>query len=77
MIDPIVHSALVVVAAWLVQLIFSIIGLDLGNEVATGIAQVIVAYILSLFGLVVWTRITAKSRGLTAGNQPAYKPPFT
>ena len=76
MIDPIIHAALVTVFAWLVQLLFTAIGLDLGSETATGLAQVIVAYILSLFGLSLWNRLTAKSRGVVASDE-TYVPPFT
>lgn len=76
MIDPIVHAALVTVFAWLVQLAFTALGLDLGSETATGLAQVIVAYILSLFGLSLWNRVSAKSRGITASDE-RYVPPFT
>lgn len=73
MIDPVVHGALVIVFAWLVQLLFALIGVDLGNEVATGLAQVIVAYILSLFGLGLWYRATPK---FGAMGERGYKPPF-
>lgn len=74
MLDPIIHASLVTVFAWLVQLAFTAFGLDLGSETATGLAQVIVAYILSLFGLSLWTRVTANSQGLRSG--PQYNPPF-
>ncbi len=74
MIDPAVHTALFVVAAWLIQLLFKAIGLDLGNDIATGLAQVIVDYILSLFGYALWVHFTAKS---TLANTRTYKPPFT
>ena len=75
MLDPIIHAALVTVFAWLVQIAFTALGLDLGSDVATGLAQVIVAYILSLFGLSLWVRGTANVRGLRDG--PQYVPPFT
>lgn len=74
MLDPVVHAALVVVFAWLVQLLFKLLGLDLGNDTATGLAQVIVAYILSLFGYSLWVRATVKGALATAR---WYKPPFT
>lgn len=74
MLDPVVHAALVVIAAWLVQLLFKAIGIDLGNDIATGLAEVIVAYILSLFGLGLWLRATAKS--FRGGAESTYKPPF-
>ena len=74
MLDPIVHAALVTVAAFLVQLLFKALGLDLGNDVATGLAQVIVTYILSLFGYNLWTRATGKT--ILASNR-WYTPPFT
>ena len=73
-IDPLVHAALVTVAAWLVQLAFKALGLDLGNEVATGLAQVIVTYILSLFGYSLWVFGTAKT---SLQNTRTYVPPFT
>ena len=75
MLDPIVHAALVTVFAWLVQIAFTALGLDLGGETATGLAQVIVAYILSLFGYSLWLRGTANFAGLRSG--PRYTPPFT
>jgi hypothetical protein len=74
MIDPIVHAALVTVFAFLVQLAFKALGLDLGNDIATGLAQVIVAYILSLFGYGLWLKATAKTS--LAGDR-WYTPPFT
>ena len=73
MIDPIVHAALVTVAAWLIQLAFSYLGLDLGNEIVTGLAQFVVAYILSLFGYELWVRATSKT-SLAASR--TYRPPF-
>lgn len=76
MLDPIVHAALVTVFAWLVQLAFTALGLDFGSDIATGLAQVIVAYILSLFGLSLWVRGTAKSRGIAPDSQYHYQPPF-
>jgi len=76
MLDPIVHAALVTVFAWLVQIVFKLLGLDLGSETATGLAQVIVAYILSLLGYGVYASLTAKSRGLLP-NSWQYRPPFT
>lgn len=75
MLDPIVHASLVTVFAWLVEIAFTALGLDLGGETATGLAQVIVAYILSLFGYSLWVRGTANSQGLRSG--PHYTPPFT
>jgi hypothetical protein len=74
MLDPVVHAALVTVAAWLVQMAFKALGLDLGNEVATGLAQVIVTYILSLFGYTLWARSTANT---VIAKSRTYKPPFT
>mgnify|MGYP001577743948 CR=1 FL=1 len=77
MIDPAVHAALVVVFAWLVKLAFNAIGIDVGEDVYTSLAGVIVAYILSLLGLGLFQRATAKSRGLLPGDEPRYRPPFT
>lgn len=73
-LDPAVHAALFVVAAWLIQMLFKALGLDLGNDIATGLAQVIVDYILSLLGYALWTRATARF-GL--GKDRFYVPPFT
>jgi len=73
MLDPIVHAALVTVFAWLVNYIFGLIGLDLGGDVATGLATMIVAYILSLFGYSLYARFRVNV--LKAGSE--YSPPFT
>jgi hypothetical protein len=77
MLDPIVHAALVTVFAWLVQMLFNLLGLDLGGETATGLAQVIVAYILSLFGYALYVRATATARGIAPDSGYHYVPPFT
>lgn len=73
LIDPAVHAALVLVATWLVQLALNALGLDLGNEVAEGLATVIVGYILALLGLEVFMRVTTKA-GFVRDDR--YKPPF-
>ena len=73
MLDPVVHAALVVVFAWLVQLLFSFLGLDFGNDVAAGLAQVIVAYILSIFGYGLWF----KTKIAVFKSTPSYRPPFS
>ena len=75
MIDPAVHAALVVVFTWVVNWVFVALGLDLGNETATGLAQVIVAYILSLLGLSLVRK--AKGGPSLIGADKEYKPPFT
>jgi hypothetical protein len=74
-VDPLVHGALVVVFAWLIKLAFNAAGVDVGEDVYTSLAGVIVAYILSLLGLNLWIRATAKARGMLPDN-PEYKPPF-
>lgn len=74
--DATIHAALVAVIAWLLKLAFLAVGIDVGEDVYMSLAGIIVAYILSLLGLGIWTRISAKARGLLY-NQPAYKPPFT
>ncbi len=74
MLDPLVHGALVIVAAWLVQLLFKALGLDLGNDIASGLAQVIVTYILSLFGYSLYARGVRPS---ITKNASEYHPPFT
>jgi len=77
MLDPVVHAALVTVFAFLIKLLAAAVGIDLGEDLYTQLAGVIVAYILSLFGYSLWIRGTSKSRGFTADNQPRYRPPFT
>lgn len=74
--DASVHASLVIVFAWLVKLAFNAVGIDVGEDVYTSLAGVIVAYILSLFGLSLWVRGTANSTALR-GNGPQYVPPFT
>lgn len=74
MIDPAVHAALVVVFAYLINLLFKYLNLDLGGEIATQLAQVIVAYILSLFGYALYVRATVNT---ALANTRTYKPPFT
>ena len=75
MIDPAVHAALVIVFAWIVKIAFLAIGVDVGEDVYTSLAGVIVAYILSLLGLSLWNRATTKTGVLRDDN--SYKPPFT
>lgn len=75
-IDPAVHAALLVLFAWLVKLAFNAVGVDVGEDVYTSLAGVIVAYILSLLGLGLWQRGTANVRALR-GDGPQYIPPFT
>lgn len=77
LIDPVLHASLVVVMTAFVNFLFGLLGLDLGGDVATGLATALVGYILSLFGYALWVRATLRSRGLTADNQPRYKPPFS
>lgn len=74
MIDPAVHAALVVVFAWLVKLALNAIGIDVGEDVYTSLAGVIVSYILSLLGLELWYRATSKPGAV---GESRYKPPFT
>lgn len=74
MIDPIVHAALLVVIAWGLKMVALALGVDLGEDVYTSLAGVILAYILSLFGLSLWNRITPKFGG--AMGERGYKPPF-
>jgi peptidoglycan biosynthesis protein MviN/MurJ (putative lipid II flippase) len=77
LLDPVVHAALVTVFVFLVNLVFNAIGIDLGNEVATALATVIVGYILSLFGYATYKAIINKSKGLNASTDNYYHPPFT
>lgn len=71
-----VHAALVVLFTYLVQLAFTAIGFDLSNDIAEGLATLLVGYILSLLGLDVFVSLVNKARGLTPTNNQ-YKPPFT
>lgn len=73
MIPAAVHAALVVVATWLVQLVFNLIGFQLDNETAMGLATIIVGYILSLLGLGFVNRLLIKR--FTLFNDE-YHPPF-
>ena len=75
MFDPVVHAALIVVFAYLVQLLFKLLGLDLGNDVATGLAQVIVTYILSLFGYSLYAKFLRRPSFSEKDNP--YHPPFS
>lgn len=75
MIDPAVHAAFVVVFAWLVKLAFNAIGIDVGDDVYTSLAGVIVAYILSLLGLALVRK--AKGGSSLLGTDKEYIPPFT
>lgn len=70
MLDPVVHAALVTLMIWVVNWLFGLIGLNLGSEVVTGLATVLVGYILSLLGL----GLFQKARGIGAY---IYRPPFS
>ena len=74
MIDPIVHAALVTLATFFVKFLFGLLGIDLGEDIAGQLAQVLVAYILSLFGYGLWLKATAKT---TLAGSRWYNPPFT
>lgn len=74
MIDPVIHAALVTVFTWLVNFGFAAVGLDLGGEVVTGLATMLVGYILSLFGLSLWRRATTRNEVI---RDVSYIPPFT
>lgn len=74
--DPIVHASLVVIFTWLINLLFSLIGIDLGGETATGLATVLVGYILSLFGYSAYKGLFNRNK-VIGENVPNYKPPFT
>ena len=72
MLDPVLHGALVVVAAFVMKWIFGYIGLELDEATLNTLAAAVVAYILSLFGLGLLRRTGI--RGILGGE---YKPPFT
>ena len=74
MIDPLVHAALVTLALVLVKWLFSLIGVVLNDDIATQLATVIVAYILSLFGYSLYLKATVKT---ALANDRWYRPPFT
>ena len=76
MFDPIVHAALVVVFTFLVNLVFVALGINLGGDIATQLATIIVGYILSLFGYSTYRLIVDRARGVTAEHNK-YVPPFT
>jgi len=73
MLDAPVHAALVTLMTWLVNYLFGLIGLDLGGEVVTGLATVLVGYILSLFGLALYVAGRTRAGFVNSGG---YKPPF-
>ena len=74
MIDPIIHAALMTLATVFVKFLFGLLGIDLGEDIAGQLAQVLVAYILSLFGYGLWLRATAET---TLAGSRWYTPPFT
>ena len=75
-VDAVVHAALVTLFTWLVNQIFVYLGIDLGGEVASNLATVIVGYILSLFGLALWRR-SLMSTNIRTTPEDGYRPPFT
>lgn len=75
MIDPVVHAALVTLMVWAVNWLFGLIGLNLGGEVVTGLATVLVGYIMSLFGWAVYLGFRGVRNSLVAPS--GYKPLFT
>jgi hypothetical protein len=74
MIPATVHAALVIVFEYLVYLIFTKLGLDLGGEVVTQLAQWIVGYILSLGGLSLYNGIRNRN---FMNSIEQYTPPFS
>lgn len=76
MLDPVVHAALVTIGIWLVHLLFAYIGIDLGGETETALAEIIVGYILSLFGWSLYTRFVPTVRGVARGEYN-YHPPLS
>jgi len=75
MLDPVVHAALVVVFAYLVKLGFNAVGIEVGEDVYTSLAGVIVSYILSLFGLSLLRKADKSNKVFGADHE--YHPPFT
>lgn len=73
MIPGTVHASLVIIFTWLVNLLFTALGIDLGGEIATQLAQIIVAYILSLLGLGLFNRAVGSRLGVMG---EGYSPPF-
>lgn len=74
MFDPAVHAALIVVAAWLLQLIFTALNLQIGNDLIQSIAIWVVGYILSLFGYSVYLNLKARSFGVNRTDEGRYHP---
>lgn len=68
MLDPIVQSALVILAAYLIQLLAAKVGIPLDEATVNALAAAIVAFLLGLFGLGVLKRTKAgkamQARGL-------------
>lgn len=77
MFDPVVHAALVTVFVWLINLLFTYLHIDLGGDVVTQLATLLVGYILSLFGYSVYKGILNKRNGLNSTTDNQYVPPFT
>lgn len=76
-IDPVVHASLVTLAIVFVHWLFRLIGVEVGNEVAQGLAEILVGYILSLFGFAFWVRATISRRATAVTDGPApyeYRP---
>lgn len=57
MFDPVVTSAFVVIAAWLLKLAAEAFGIVLDEATLNALAGALVAYLLSLFGLGVTRRV--------------------
>lgn len=77
MLDPILHGALVVVAAFVIKWLFAAIGLNLDEATLNTLAAAVVAYILSLFGLGLIRKAGGgRTKGLI-GTDEEYRPPFT
>jgi len=76
MLDPILHGALVVIAAFAIKWVFAALGIVLDEATLNTLAAAVVTYILSLFGLSVVRKIGGgRTKGLI-GTDETYKPPF-
>ncbi len=76
MLDPLVHAALVTLAAYALKFLFQFLNFPIDEATLNTIAAALVAYILSLFGLAIYRKATQNLQGVL-GNHEEYKPPFT
>lgn len=75
-IDPAVHAALVIVFAWLINLLFGLLKINLGGDVINQLAELLVAYLLSLGGFAIYAKLVY-GKVANFATTPHYHPPFS